>query len=128
MSCNEHLEHPSPFMVDPEALKVREWRHKLQKAFLHTYATPKEDVSTLQESRPSTTAHPRGQDMPALDRLFALVETYDNMTTEYLTVSVAPLLCHSPPPCFAGNTWHAAPPRGSRPHLAVCCAPVWQRG
>lgn len=34
-------------MNDPEALKVREWRHKLQKAFLNTKATPKEDVSTL---------------------------------------------------------------------------------
>lgn len=45
-------------MNDPEALKVREWRHKLQKAFLNTKATPKEDVSTLHEPPPSTTTHP----------------------------------------------------------------------
>ncbi len=69
--------------------------------------------------------------MPSLDQLFTLVETYDNMTIEYLTVSFAPLSplsCHFPPPCFAGNAWHAAFPRGSLPHIAVCCAPVWQCG
>ncbi|KAL1945865.1 hypothetical protein VTO73DRAFT_1867 [Trametes versicolor] len=62
-------EADSPLMNDPEALKVREWRHKLQKAFLNTKATPKED------------------DMPSLDQLFTSVETYDNMTIEYLTFS-----------------------------------------
>ncbi|KAI0358717.1 Tudor/PWWP/MBT [Trametes cingulata] len=59
----------SPLMNDPEALKVREWRHKLQKAFLNTKATPKEE------------------DMPGLDTLFSTVENYDNMTIEYLTFS-----------------------------------------
>lgn len=29
---------------DPEATKVREWRHKLQKAFLNSKAVPKEEV------------------------------------------------------------------------------------
>ncbi|KAL1945592.1 hypothetical protein VTO73DRAFT_1594 [Trametes versicolor] len=62
-------EADSPIMVDPAALRVREWRHKLQKAFLNTKATPKED------------------DMPQLDQLFTLVETYDNMRIEYLTFS-----------------------------------------
>ncbi|KAI0674894.1 hypothetical protein C8Q78DRAFT_508117 [Trametes maxima] len=59
----------SPLMNDPEALKVREWRHKLQKAFLNNKAAPKED------------------DMPALDQLFSTVENYENMTIEYLTFS-----------------------------------------
>ncbi|KAI0364417.1 Tudor/PWWP/MBT, partial [Pilatotrama ljubarskyi] len=59
----------SPLMNDPEALKVREWRHKLQKAFLNTKATPKEE------------------DMPGLDQLFSTVENYENMTIEYLTFS-----------------------------------------
>ncbi|KAI0644711.1 hypothetical protein C8Q79DRAFT_790447 [Trametes meyenii] len=59
----------SPLMNDPEALKVREWRHKLQKAFLNNKAAPKED------------------DMPTLDQLFSTVETYENMTIEYLTFS-----------------------------------------
>ncbi|CDO75693.1 hypothetical protein BN946_scf184585.g6 [Trametes cinnabarina] len=58
----------SPLAQDPEALKVREWRHKLQKAFLNK-ALPKEE------------------DMPALDQLFSTVERYDNMTIEYLTFS-----------------------------------------
>ncbi|KAH9859001.1 hypothetical protein C2E23DRAFT_717222 [Lenzites betulinus] len=59
----------SPLNNDPEAIKVREWRHKLQKAFLNNKALPKED------------------DMPALDQLFTTVETYEHMTIEYLTFS-----------------------------------------
>ncbi|OBZ70701.1 PWWP domain-containing protein2 [Grifola frondosa] len=47
---------------DPEAVKVREWRHKLQKAFLNNKAVPKEE------------------DMPALDALFSTVESFDKMT------------------------------------------------
>ncbi|TBU24649.1 hypothetical protein BD311DRAFT_552860 [Dichomitus squalens] len=54
---------------DPEALKVREWRHKLQKAFLNQKAVPKEE------------------EMPALDQLFSTVENYPNMTMEYLLFS-----------------------------------------
>ncbi|KAI0769411.1 hypothetical protein BD413DRAFT_604984 [Trametes elegans] len=56
-------------MNDPEAIKVREWRHKLQKTFLNNKTTPKEE------------------DMPGLDQLFTTVEQYDNMTIEYLTFS-----------------------------------------
>ncbi|KAI9061701.1 hypothetical protein FKP32DRAFT_1594220 [Trametes sanguinea] len=59
----------SPLLHDPEALKVREWRHRLQKAFLNSKAPPKEE------------------DMPGLDQLFSTVESYDNMTIEYLTFS-----------------------------------------
>lgn len=29
---------------DPEAAKVREWRHKLQKAFLNQKSVPKDEV------------------------------------------------------------------------------------
>lgn len=59
----------SPLNSDPEALKVREWRHKLQKAFLNQKVIPKEE------------------EMPALDQLFSTVENYSNMTMEYLLFS-----------------------------------------
>ncbi|KAH9949033.1 hypothetical protein B0H21DRAFT_165654 [Amylocystis lapponica] len=54
---------------DPEASKVRDWRHKLQKAFLNNKVTPKDE------------------DMPALDQLFSTVENYDKMTIQYLSFS-----------------------------------------
>ncbi|EMD33848.1 hypothetical protein CERSUDRAFT_117909 [Gelatoporia subvermispora B] len=54
---------------DPEAQKVRDWRHKLQKAFLNTKAVPKDE------------------DMPGLDRLFSTVESYDGMNIQYLQFS-----------------------------------------
>ncbi|KAJ3527610.1 hypothetical protein NM688_g8106 [Phlebia brevispora] len=58
---------------DPEATKVRDWRHKLQKAFLGKLV-------------------PKEEDVPGLDALFSTVESYDNMTIQYLTVSTLPLL------------------------------------
>ncbi|KIM69674.1 hypothetical protein SCLCIDRAFT_1208172 [Scleroderma citrinum Foug A] len=45
---------------DPEARKVREWRHKLQKALLGSKGLPSPD------------------EMPALDQLFATVEKYEH--------------------------------------------------
>ncbi|KZT10579.1 uncharacterized protein LAESUDRAFT_338768 [Laetiporus sulphureus 93-53] len=54
---------------DPEAQKVRDWRHKLQKAFLNSKSLPKDE------------------DMPALNNLFTTVEQYENMTIAYLTFS-----------------------------------------
>ncbi|KAJ7940016.1 hypothetical protein B0H13DRAFT_2260980 [Mycena leptocephala] len=55
---------------DPQALKVREWRHKLQKTFLsNNKALPKED------------------EMPTVDALFTTVEGYQNMNIGYLTFS-----------------------------------------
>ncbi|KAJ7150147.1 hypothetical protein C8R43DRAFT_1006428 [Mycena crocata] len=55
---------------DPEALRVREWRHKLQKIFLSNKSGgPKED------------------EMPAVDTLFTTVEEFQNMTIGYLTFS-----------------------------------------
>ncbi|KAF9492767.1 hypothetical protein BDN71DRAFT_1473528 [Pleurotus eryngii] len=54
---------------DPEAVKVREWRHKLQKTFLSPKAMPKEE------------------EMPAIDSLFTTIETYNRMTIQYLQFS-----------------------------------------
>ncbi|KAJ7511050.1 hypothetical protein B0H11DRAFT_866205 [Mycena galericulata] len=55
---------------NPEALKVHEWRHKLQKTFLSSNKSlPKED------------------EMPAVDTLFTTVEGYLNMNIDYLTFS-----------------------------------------
>ncbi|KAJ7190674.1 hypothetical protein GGX14DRAFT_482924 [Mycena pura] len=56
--------------ADPEALKVREWRHKLQKTFLS-----------------SNKALPKEEEMPAVDKLFTTVEQYQNMNIDYLTFS-----------------------------------------
>ncbi|KAG6335689.1 hypothetical protein ID866_3395 [Astraeus odoratus] len=55
---------------DPEARKVREWRHKLQKALLGSKGLPSPD------------------EMPALDQLFSTVEKYEhpNLIT-YLSFS-----------------------------------------
>jgi len=54
---------------DPEVLRVKEWRHKLQKAFLNNKAEPKEE------------------DMPACDELFKLLENYNEMTIVHLSQS-----------------------------------------
>lgn len=54
---------------DPEVAKVKEWRHKLQKAFLNTKMEPKEE------------------DMPACDELFKLLESYEQMTIIHLSQS-----------------------------------------
>ncbi|KAL0957086.1 hypothetical protein HGRIS_003182 [Hohenbuehelia grisea] len=54
--------------TDSEALRVREWRHRLQKSFLGK--TP-----------------PKEEDMSALDQLFTTIETYDKMNIQYLQFS-----------------------------------------
>ena len=33
-------------LKDPEAVKVRDWRHKLQKSFLSNKSIPKEEVTS----------------------------------------------------------------------------------
>ncbi|CAE6404498.1 unnamed protein product [Rhizoctonia solani] len=53
---------------DPEAAKVKEWRHKLQRAFL-------------------TKTSPAPEEMAGLDTVFTTVESYDKMTVEYLSYS-----------------------------------------
>ncbi|KAK7050101.1 PWWP domain-containing protein [Favolaschia claudopus] len=55
---------------DPEALKVREWRHKLQKTFLSSNKAP-----------------PKADEMPNIDALFTTIETYEGFTIAYLTFS-----------------------------------------
>ncbi|KII92944.1 hypothetical protein PLICRDRAFT_37754 [Plicaturopsis crispa FD-325 SS-3] len=54
---------------DPEAIKVRDWRHKLQKAFLSNKGIPKEE------------------DMTLANELFTTVENYDKMNIQYLQFS-----------------------------------------
>ncbi|KAG6896008.1 hypothetical protein C0992_010939 [Termitomyces sp. T32_za158] len=54
---------------DQDAIQVRDWRHKLQKAFLSAKSTPDD------------------ADMPALDKLFATVEAYTTMTVSQLQFS-----------------------------------------
>ncbi|KAG7098064.1 hypothetical protein E1B28_000038 [Marasmius oreades] len=56
--------------ADPEAVKVREWRHKLQKTFLS-----------------NKTATPKESEMPAMDHLFTTIEKYDKMDIHYLQFS-----------------------------------------
>ncbi|KAF8069854.1 hypothetical protein FPV67DRAFT_1753421 [Lyophyllum atratum] len=65
----EEGDEESKMSADSEALKVREWRHRLQKAFLSSKTTPEET------------------DMPALDALFTTVEQHENMTVAYLQFS-----------------------------------------
>ncbi|KAJ6475107.1 hypothetical protein C8R47DRAFT_1076153 [Mycena vitilis] len=55
---------------DPEAVKVREWRHKLQKIFLN-----------------SKRATPKSEEMPAIHWLFTAIEAHEFMSPEYLTFS-----------------------------------------
>ncbi|KAF8625302.1 hypothetical protein AX15_005435 [Amanita polypyramis BW_CC] len=54
---------------DPEALRVRDWRHKLQKSFLSNKGLPKDE------------------EMPALNNLFTTVENYDKINIQYLSFS-----------------------------------------
>ncbi|KAJ3979685.1 hypothetical protein F5890DRAFT_1420968 [Lentinula detonsa] len=55
---------------DPEATKVREWRHKLQKVFLS-----------------SKVQAPKQEDMPDMNDLFTQIETYDKINIAYLSFS-----------------------------------------
>ncbi|TFY79930.1 hypothetical protein EWM64_g4082 [Hericium alpestre] len=58
-----------PLASDPEAVKVKEWRTKLQKTFLNEH----------KEAKP--------EDMPACDELFTTIEQYDKMNLTYLSYS-----------------------------------------
>ncbi|KAF9241853.1 hypothetical protein BU15DRAFT_44615 [Melanogaster broomeanus] len=53
-------EEDLPWRLDPEARKVREWRHRLQKALLGSKGLPS------------------SEEMPALDQLFTTVEQYEH--------------------------------------------------
>ncbi|KAK7031098.1 hypothetical protein VNI00_013702 [Paramarasmius palmivorus] len=56
--------------ADPEANKVREWRHRLQKTFLSNKGLP-----------------PKESDMPAMNDLFTQIEAYEQMTVHQLSFS-----------------------------------------
>jgi hypothetical protein len=71
---------------DPEAVKVRDWRHKLQKTFLSNKGLPKQSVRA---SPPiSRLCSLSAQDMAVLDTLFTTVETYEQMNIQYLSVRI----------------------------------------
>ncbi|KZS98561.1 hypothetical protein SISNIDRAFT_148144 [Sistotremastrum niveocremeum HHB9708] len=55
-------------LKDPEALKVKDWRHKLQRSFLGKVVA-------------------RPEDMPQFDQLFTTVENYENLSVKYLQFS-----------------------------------------
>lgn len=57
-----------PNSSDPECVKVKDWRHKLQRAFLGK-------------------APPTADEMPTYDTLFKTIEDYKNITIEALTYS-----------------------------------------
>ncbi|KAI9508598.1 hypothetical protein F5148DRAFT_979523 [Russula earlei] len=59
-----------PLASDPEAVRVRDWRHKLQKTFLNDKGTG-----------------PKPDEMPACNDLFAAIEQYDKMNIHYLSYS-----------------------------------------
>lgn len=59
-----------PIASDPEAVRVRDWRHKLQKTFLNDKGTG-----------------PKPEEMPACNDLFTAIEQYDKMNIQYLSYS-----------------------------------------
>jgi len=59
-----------PLASDPEAVRVRDWRHKLQKTFLNDKGTG-----------------PKPEEMPACNDLFTSIEQYDKMNIHYLSYS-----------------------------------------
>lgn len=59
-----------PLASDPEAVRVRDWRHKLQKTFLNDKGTG-----------------PKPDEMPACNDLFTAIEQYDKMNIHYLSYS-----------------------------------------
>ncbi|SJL18646.1 uncharacterized protein ARMOST_22243 [Armillaria ostoyae] len=61
--------HEGDVANDPEALKVCEWQHRLQKTFLSNEGGPKEEH------------------MPEMDKLFHTVKAYQPITIRYLTVT-----------------------------------------
>jgi hypothetical protein len=78
---------------DPEAAKVKEWRHKLQRAFL-TKTAPAAEVRFVISTRTIGLIRIVLQEMAGLDTVFATVEQYDNMTVEYLSVRISPIFSH----------------------------------
>ena len=71
---------------DPQAIKVREWRHRLQKVFLANKAAHKPEVyfSLCAFSCLLNVI----KDVKTADELFKVVEAYDGMTIEQLQVFI----------------------------------------
>ncbi|KAI9634104.1 uncharacterized protein MKK02DRAFT_38775 [Dioszegia hungarica] len=65
---NQAADDDDPLSNDPECRKVKDWRHKLQRAFLGK-------------------ALPEADEMPGYDQLFKDIEAYKGMTTDALTYS-----------------------------------------
>src|ERR1700722_12180078 len=74
----------------PEAVKVRDWRHKLQKTFLSNKGLPSEEVRSSISPSLLFLEWFISQDMPTLDNLFTTIETYDQMNIQYLSVRLFP--------------------------------------
>ncbi|WRT70227.1 uncharacterized protein IL334_007222 [Kwoniella shivajii] len=65
---NQEPADDDPLATNPECVKVKDWRHKLQRAF-------------LSKSLPSA------EEMPSYDDLFKTIESYDSMTIDALQYS-----------------------------------------
>jgi len=70
---------------DPQAIKVREWRHRLQKIFLASKAAHKAEVCFFSLDTMSSLLNVK-KDVKMADELFNVVEAYDGMTIEQLQV------------------------------------------
>ncbi|TFK61848.1 hypothetical protein BDN72DRAFT_903729 [Pluteus cervinus] len=81
----EEMELESWINPSPDAQKVREWRHKVQKTFLGRHRMSEQvglDVLTLVIHNLRS---PR--DLPCMDELFTVMEEYNGMTSDYLKYS-----------------------------------------
>lgn len=82
-SATRKLTDIDPLSSDPECVKVKDWRHKLQRAFLGK-APPTADVSGAS----GYGGFPADkQEMPTYDTLFKTIEDYKNITIDALTYS-----------------------------------------
>ncbi|KAJ7048959.1 hypothetical protein C8F01DRAFT_1187267 [Mycena amicta] len=92
-TCSNILRAPSPeeFILtesrrleleeDPEALKVQRWRVSLQRTLLRNDATSPSDIYSFRLATPDQT------EMHGLNDLFSQMETYEQMTAEYIVFS-----------------------------------------
>ena len=69
---------------DPEAVKIKEWRHKLQRAFLRDGHPIEELVRRLYIYGCKLNAPL--QSLPEYDETFKVIENYEGLTVEYLSV------------------------------------------
>jgi hypothetical protein len=75
---------------DPEAVKIKEWRHKLQRAFLRDGHPIEEAVRHLYLYR-CKIQRPL-QSLPEYDETFKIIENYEGLTVEYLSVRLVSCL------------------------------------